>query len=411
VGQSGIARTNPGGLQSPVVKLGTAGISLGAGLLFEYNDNVDLADSGLSGDAGPQEDLFVTPQVLINAVIPFTQLNVLTIGITAGYEFSLNGTRDGNSRIAVTPGSQIAFRVLLGDVTLDFYDRFGVENNPVGTTGVGSTSNYTLFTNTSGVQAAWDVNDLDITAGYNFTLSRTLGSSDSLDENRNTHGLFSRAALSFLGIWSAGLESSALYSTSSGENFGDQTSLSIGPFVDVQLTPHTHILASVGVQWFKSNGADLRFTSNVTDSLRDGSFPETERTGSDSNSNDTGMYWSIGIQNRFNTFYTHSLFAGQERQVGIGVDYADVAYVRYSASWLLFPKLSLQLSSGLEFVKQTFAGFAENARVWTTGFGFEYRLTPHLRTQTQYQFASRSSDQEYRDYRQNVITLGFTYDF
>jgi hypothetical protein len=411
VGQSGVTRTPRLTLDDANVKLGIVGLQFGAGLTFEYNDNVNLADAGVSGELGVEEDLFITPRVLVDATIPITQINILTIGIDAGYEFSVNGTRESGSQIGIAPGSQIGFLLNLGDVTVQFYDTFSVENNPVGQTGVGSTSQYSLFTNTAGVTAEWDINDLDLAAGYNYTINRVFGSADGREDDRDTHGFFTRATLSFLGVWSAGLEGSVLYSTSSGDEEGEQSSQSIGPFVAVQLTPHTSLSGSVGIQRFEGDAAGSQFNGSVSDSLRFGSFPATESTGDQESSAETMLYWSFRVQNNLNRYYRHGLTAGQERQVGVGVDFADVTYVRYTADWLLFPKVALQLSSGFDFIEQTFDGFTEKATVLTCGLGFSYFLTPHLSANVNYQFASRSSDQEFRDYRQNIFRVGFFYDF
>jgi hypothetical protein len=213
-----------------------------------------------------------------------------------------------------------------------------------------------------------------------------------------------------------GIQSSALFSTGGvGTEGGKQTMLSIGPFLEFQVTPFTRLILSAGVQQSETEGASTfddgreRFTIDENGQIVEADL--TSATEEDDSGGDTGYYWSVAAHNKLNRWYTHSLIAGHERQVGFGSNYVDLDYIRYTANWLVNSNISLEFNTGLEHMEESQGIDPETLNRWFAGIGFSYRLRQNLSTTFRYSYFSKRSELEFRDYQQNIVTVGFVYDF
>ena len=123
------------------LQLGPMKFRLSATLGIEYNDNINLAEDGsylfpsptgpILVTTEPQDDIIIRPQVNINALWPITQLNTFKIDIGIGYAFYLDHSNYNTNAILVSPGSQLAFDIFVGDFRINLHDRFSLEQDPV----------------------------------------------------------------------------------------------------------------------------------------------------------------------------------------------------------------------------------------------------------------------------------------
>lgn len=386
------------------LRLGQILLNMDAGLELEYDDNVNLADDRLPGNLGPQEDLFFRPRLNITASWQVTQINRLSLRLGLAYEFSINDSRGSQvSPFTLSPDSELGFDIFIGDVRINLHDRFALENNPTSQATVNNNGSYSLFTNAAGVSILWDLNDVVVSGGYDYVIERYTGGSTQRND-RDAHQLQLAVAFLLNETTTTGIQSSAVFSTGGGASAQEQTILSLGPFLEFQLTPFTRFLLSGGIQQFESQG----FSSDASRNrfgVREGG---TQNAGSTS---DTGYYWTFAAHNKLNLWYSHSLTVGHERQPGFDANYVDIDYIRYTGSWRANTNIDLEFVTGFEHYKEA-QGFApESLDRWYVGLGFSYRLRQNLSTRFRYSHYSRDSNLAFRDYQQNVTTIGFAYDF
>lgn len=386
------------------LRLGPIHLNMAAGLELEYDDNVNLANNRLPGNLGPQEDLFLRPLLNVTASWQVTHINRLSLRLGLAYEFSLNDSRGSQvSPFTLSPDSEIGFDIFIGDVRINLHDRFALQNNPTSQATINNNGNYSLFMNTAGVSILWNLNDVVVSGGYDYIIERYTGGSTQRND-RDGHQLQLAVAFLLNETTTSGIQSSALFSTGGGASAGKQTLLSLGPFLEFQLTPFTRFLLSGGIQQFESQG----FSSDAPRNRFGVRETGTQNGGSTS---DIGYYWTVAAHNKLNLWYSHSLTAGHERQPGFDANYVDIDYIRYTGSWQANTKIILEFITGFEHYKEA-QGFApESLDRWHVGLGFSYQLRQNLSTRFRYSHYSRDSNIAFRDYQQNVTTIGFAYDF
>src|ERR1044072_4040940 len=76
---------------------------------IEYNDNINYAE------VNEQEDIILHPQINLNGVWPITQINTLTLDLGVGYSIYLDHSEANTNGLLISPQSQIAFDIFVGD--------------------------------------------------------------------------------------------------------------------------------------------------------------------------------------------------------------------------------------------------------------------------------------------------------
>lgn len=267
--------------------------------------------------------------------------------------------------------------------------------------------------NAAGISVLWDLNDVVVTAGYDYIIERYTGGSAEAND-RDSHQFQLAVAFLLNETTTAGIQSSAFSTGGMGTMGEEQTMLSLGPFLEFHLTPFTRFILSAGIQQSESQGASSDDRGDGFFFDEDGRLVESDLTienDDDDAGSDTGYYWSFAAHNKLNRWYTHSLTAGHERQVGFGANYVDLDYIRYTAAWLVNSNISLEFNTGLEHHEESQGLDPETLDRWFAGIGFSYRLRENLSTTFRYSYFSKTSDLQFRDYRQNIVTVGFVYDF
>jgi hypothetical protein len=123
------------------LQIGPMKFRFSATMGFEYNDNINLAEDGTAvffSPTGPivvttkaQDDIILRPQFNMNALWPITQLNTLRLDVGVGYAFYMNHSNYNTNGVLVSPGSQLAFDIFVGDFRINIHDRFSLEQDPV----------------------------------------------------------------------------------------------------------------------------------------------------------------------------------------------------------------------------------------------------------------------------------------
>ncbi|HKP03052.1 MAG TPA: hypothetical protein VJU77_06750 [Chthoniobacterales bacterium] len=396
------------------LQLGPIKFRLSATLGLEYNDNINLAEDGSVLVAtpfgttvlttSPQSDFILRPQVNINALWPITQLNTLKFDIGIGHAFYLDHSNYDTNSILLTPGSQLAFDIFVGDFRINIHDRFSLEQDPVSEIALSNVADYGRFQNSAGIAVLWDLNQAVVTLGYdhyNFIATNDLF--EYLD--RNADILSASIGYTPTATMTVGLEGSIVNTYYDQTVLNDSLTYSIGAFMETQLTSYLRLRVAGGYQQIDF---DMGGLVNDPQDLND-------------------YYANALLSHRVNSVLTHNLSVGHETQLGVNSNYVKLNYVRHTATWniLYHTLLSTELfyedadeSGGNGTLFTPIPGIpninpfvSEHIHRYGGALSLGYQLTPHVTLGLRYQYTQKDSDQPLRDYRQNRVALDGTYSF
>ena len=380
----------------------------------EYNDNINLAEDGtfvFNSARGPirittqaQDDIILHPQINLDALWPITQLNTLRLDLGIGYSIYLDHSNYNTSHILVSPGSQLAFDIFVGDFRINLHDRFSVQQDPISEAQLSNVADYGRFENLAGISVLWDLNQAVVTLGYDHYNFVALNDAfNYLDRNAD---IFS-GSIGFTptATMTVGVEGSVTDTYYDKNVLNDSLAYSAGLFLETQITPNLRIRIAGGYQWidFDNNG--------IVNDLQD--------------VND--YYANLVISHRVNAVFSHNLAIGHENSLGVNSNYVTLNYVRHTATWNIF--LHTLLTTELFYEDAADSGgqgltllpgpgvpifnafVAENFHRYGGAIALGYQLTPHVTLGLRYQYTQKDSDQPLRDYRQNRVALDGTYSF
>jgi hypothetical protein len=349
---------------------------------IEYNDNINLSENH------EQSDVILHPQFNIDAVWPVTQINTLRLDIGLGYAFYLDHSDQNTNGILLSPGSQIAFDVFIGDFRINFHDRFSLQQDPIDELQVSNVVDYGRFENAAGVSVMWDLNKAVLTLGYDhYTYIATNSDFDYLD--RNAEELVGSASFAVTNTTSVGLESTFVTTYYNKNVLNDSNTYSVGAFVETQLTNYLKVRFAAGYQMI-----DFNNTGSVFDSM---------------DSND--YYANILISNRLNAAITQTLAAGHESQLGVNSNFISLNYIRHTVTWNVIRDTLLSTELFYEDADDSGGFFSEHLHRYGGALTVGYQLTPHVTLGLRYQFTKKDSNVPERDYVQNRVSIDATYSF
>jgi hypothetical protein len=396
------------------LQLGPMKFRLSATMGIEYNDNINLAEDGsylfpslptpILVTTEPQSDVILRPQVNVNALWPITALNTFKIDIGLGYAFYLDHSDYNTNAILVSPGSQLAFDIFVGDFRINLHDRFSLEQDPIAEVALSNVADYGRFQNTAGVAVLWDLNQAVVTLGYDhYTFIATNDTFDYLD--RNAEILSGSIGFTPSSTMTVGLEGSFIDTYYDQNLLNDSLTYSGGAFVETQITSYLKLRVAGGYQKI-----------------------DFDNTGLVNDSHDLNDYYANALlSHRVNAVLTQNLSVGHETQLGVNSNYVKLNYVRHTTNWnILYHTLfSTELfyedaddsgGSGILFgpvpgVPNVNPFVAEHIHRYGGALTLGYQLTPHVTLGLRYQYTQKDSDQPLRDYRQNRVSVDGTYSF
>ncbi|HEV2095871.1 MAG TPA: outer membrane beta-barrel protein [Chthoniobacterales bacterium] len=353
---------------------------------FEYNDNVNLAE------VGRQEDFIFRPQLNVNVLWPITQLNTLRLDLGVGYAFYLDHSQYDTNGLLLSPGSQLAFDIFVGDFRINFHDRFSLQQDPIEQVALSNVADYGRFENTVGVSVLWDMNKAVATFGYDhYNYVSTASDFDYLDRNAEVVS----ASIDFTATSTTGVGIESTYvKTSYDQNvLNDSDTYSVGAFVETQLTNYLKLRVAGGYQ-------SINFDNSGT--VRD--FHDLH-----------DYYANVLLSHRINSVLTHSIAIGHESQLGVNSNYISLNYIRHTATWnILYHTLlatELFYEDADDSGGEVFPFTAEHIHRYGGALTVGYQLTKHITLGARYQYTQKDSDQRLRDYRQNRVSVDGTYSF
>jgi Putative beta-barrel porin 2 len=355
---------------------------LSATLGVEYNDNINLSENN------PESDVIIHPQVNIDAIWPVTQINTLRLDIGLGYAFYLDHSDQDTTGVLLSPGSQLAFDLFIGDFRINFHDRFSLQQDPIDELQISNVVNYGRFENTAGVSVLWDLNKAVLTLGYDhYTYISTTSAFDYL--NRNSEELVGSVSFTLTNTTSVGIESSFADTYYDQNVLNNSTAYTIGAFAETQITNYLRLRVAAGYQMI--------------------SF---DNTGSVFDSNDVNDYYAnVLISHRLNAFITQTLAAGHESQLGVNSNYIALNYIRHTVTWNIIRNTLLSTELFYEDGDDSGGFINEHLHRYGGALTVGYQLTPHVTLGLRYQYTQKDSNVPDRDYSQNRVGVDATYSF
>ena len=367
--------------------MGPIRFRVSATLGVEYNDNINLAE------VNTQEDVIIRPQVNVNAIWPVTQLNTLRLDLGLGYAFYIDHSNADTSGVLISPGSQLAFDIFIGDFRINFYERPSLQQDPIAELALSNVVDYGRFENTVGVSVLWDLNKAVVTLGYDhYTYISTTSTFNYL--NRNAEELSGNVDFAVSSTTNVGLESYAVFNYYDQNVLNDSTDYAIGAFAETQLTNYLKIRVAGGYQWISFNNGGVVSTRPFHDSGKLSDY-----------------YANILISHRINPAIVQSLSAGHESQLGVNSNYITLNYIRHTVSWNIIRNTLLSTEFFYEDADESGGFIREHLHRFGGAIAVGYQLTPHITLGLRYQYTQKDSNVPLRDYTQNRVSLDGTYSF
>lgn len=349
----------------------------------EFNDNVNLAETGR------ESDVIIEPRILVDGVWQATKVNELRLTMGLGFKQYLNNNVENTSSVTIDPGSRLSFDIFVNDnIRINLHDAFFISTDPTERATLSNVADYGRFENTAGFDVTWDMNKVILNAGYDhFTYVSLTGDFDYLD--RNAEMFHASGSYAVTDHTTAGLDVRTSYDYYSQDFQNDSTFISVGPFVETELTRFIKLRAAGGFQggYFDRGG------------------------GNDDSSNLNGWFANLAVAHRLNSHCTETLSAGHESQLGLRTNYEQVDYARYALNLDVIRNVPINFYGFYEHVEDSDGTDPENLNRFGTGIHFGYQLSKKASLGLDYQFLLKDSNLASLSYTQDRVFLTFDYRF
>ena len=370
----------------PAFRVGPTTWSLGAGLGWQANDNIQLESTD------PKSDYAFHPEIHTRMLCPISDQNAFNMAFRAGY--SAYVVHPELNHFYIGPESKLNFEIYAGDCRVDLHDRCSLlENNYEDPTVVGS-GDYTRLENAVGTGVLWDLNKALLSLGYdhiNYISYSGDNATPSAFPDAESDVLISTAGYRLQPGLLAGLELGGTlfrYATSGSPHLFDALQWSVGPFVDVQLSRYLTCRAGAGYSAYAPQG------NNTS--------PQAE--------DNYGLYAHIALTHELNQFVDYTLSGGKNITFALYGGTVDLSYVRLRTNWHLVRKCGIAISLSYEHGTDVAVGGESFDRVGPA-FSFDRSLTEGLTASLEYQFYQRDSNLPDHGYNTNIIMARLIYEF
>lgn len=350
----------------------------------EYNDNINLADTGAIGD------ISFGPNLGIGFLYPLTKEHVLQLDLSGGYRWYLN--HPSVSSFSVLPNSRLDYTMTVKDVRINIHDRFGVQVDPTSRVDINGKSStpilFRRFNNVLGVSADWQpAKRLVLFGGYDWEVDRSLSSQfDTLDHDGHT--FYAGFDYVFTPRLTGGMNASYTITQYALNVQNDGSGYTFGPHLTWKPSPFLTLSASAG--W------------SVSEFGSSGTIGDTSDFG--------GIYWQVAARHTINPRASEDVRFSHGTSLGFGSNYSENYALQYGLQFRVSGAVTIQTSLGWEHFRSS-GPAGEQADRFIASIGTGFKLTRNWHLGGSYSFASKDSDAPGRDYVQNRVTLEFTRAF
>ena len=219
----------------------------------QRDDNVFLSQQN------PQSDTILSGGLNLALNWPATEQSAVNFNSQIGYADYVRFP--GNNYLEVAPGSALTWTFSLSTVSLTFYDQLSAAEETLPVASVSNAGRIPRVDNTSGLRLTWQPDQWHFEAGYSHDIY--FSSSDLYAYlNRSSEYYYARGAWCFSGGSQLGLEASVSTTDYDLASQSGNTSYSVGPYLQWQVTQYIYATVRGGPTIYSFNsttcGADAR---------------------------------------------------------------------------------------------------------------------------------------------------------
>lgn len=366
------------------VKCGDFRLLAAPSLGLQWNDNINLSrDHAL-------DDYIVTPSLQLDGSYPFSHRNLIRFNVQVGYDQYIQHNQ--YSGVRLLSGSQISLDLYVKDFLINVHDQFQYTRDSAGQPDVAGSGLYGGLNNAAGLSGSWDLNDVILTLGYDHL--NFVSASSQFDYTTSTTEMVStKAGIHFNPALTAGAEGSISFTSYAQPVLNNNTGYDAGLYADWRPGSYLEAKLRGGYTLY-----DFSQTSRVTPAV-----------------NQNSWYVDLELTHSVTDAFSYSLGVGHELRLGVESDTVNTWYVRPSLNWAFIKDWALAASFSYENGKQAgsiIPGVPDEHYEWSGFlFGLTHNLTGKLSLGINYRLTVRDSDIAFREYTQNLIGLGLTYQF
>ena len=372
--------------QPDLPHIGPVQWSLGAYSSFAFDDNINLSQKS------PQSDAIIGTGLNLGFSWLATGQSELNFSSQVGYDFYVKHPADNYLQIA--PGSALTWNFLIDDWDLTFFDQFNYTRNVMAVAAVSNVSGIPIIDNTIGLRAQWQPGHWQIQAGYSY--NNYFSDSTAFDYlNNASHYFFARGAWRFADDAALGVETSASITGYSHQTQSDNSSYSVGPYLEWQLTRYVHASLHGGPTLYS-------FAANT----------------SGQSANNLGSYYvNFDLSDQLTALIWQELSVQRSVSLGytLGTTYTEQLSASYLVRWYAKPWLnfwaSLNYQEGKQPLLEGFISTTENFDRYGISSGLSYQVTHKFNTNLSYAHWTRGSNISGNSYADDNISLQLQYTF
>ncbi len=370
------------------VKIGPIPFRFGAGVEFQFSDNVDLSKTNKLAD------LSVVPHVDMYGGIRLSPNNTLSIQLGIGYIWNLNRPELDrvltNASVGLDSDSGISFDIKVGGFRINIHERPAIPRQQFDLITQRNALQYSQFTNMAGVTIFWDVNSrLNATLQYDHLNVISLRSEvENLDQSSEL------------------LSASATYQVNDAISIGIQTSASLINYKRKFLNESKNYDAGLTFAARASHNVILRIIAGY----QLGDFGSGGSIGDATDLRD--WYFRISVTHSINRYLNHSMSFGHESQVGTASNSTEVDYFRHQVNVPLLRTLGLGTIFSIDSAKESGGTFAQDFKLFQVGVFWHWTFSKKASLLFSYRFVRRDaslkedSSDDSLDYIENRFDLG-----
>jgi len=375
--------------------VGPVQFTLGLYSRVDFNDNINTAQ------AGAQSDAIFRAGTTLGLLWPATERSDLQLNASVGYVHYLTYSQFDGWELA--PNSALSWNIAFPDGAVTLFDQFSYSRDVIPESSLSGLVIFPRFENTAGLRGQWYPGSLDLEAGYSHD-NFFSGSAQFEYLNRASEFFFVRAGWRFGEKSQTGLEASAGITGYQKSIQSDNTSISIGPYLEWQVT------------------------SNLLAQLRGGPTfylfePSTATTHQNNQLN--SYYLSLDISDRLTDFLSQSLEVRHDVQLGLnqGSDYVEQWSANYWFNLSITRRLTLSARLTYENGSQPFEvpiylpfevillNLRESFERFGVGPELSWQFTDKFVARLGYSYWKRTSSLPDRGYNQNDVLMRLEYTF
>lgn len=363
------------------IKLGPVLLSLSASSKFTYSDNVALSPDKRS-------DMILNSAFSTKAVYPMSDFNTISLNFVMGYNHYFSNDDLSSTIFTIDPlsDSGIEFEMVFDRLTLLFYDKLVITEDPFMEPSISGLAQWRMFTNTFGMNALWDYSDTQLNFGISQGITKMIGGSRQFDYlDRWTNQMNGSAKFQVQPWFNLGVGGNYTHSIYNKNKRSDTKIMSLGPTFNMEVS-----------QTIDLSGA-LMYTRNLVSGGRTGG----------SRKNASG---SLSIAHELNELMTQALSYSYSVSPAIEAnsDFMKTTNVNYQFNWEMSGQSSFKAKVGYSRGKED-----STSTFRRTDFMFNYvhSFPPHITWDLGVGHAFKTSDDSLSNYKRNILESSVSYKF